>query len=216
MHLRSKVLYRFTCDGCNSIYLGKTKRHFLVRAYEHLGLSYKTGKRFAYNPDNSNNTTVLNHINQSNQCKGNLDSFEIIGSARNDFFLRIKESLLIKKIKPCLLNPNSQSVPLHLFDWVLRIWVSLFIVIVILLWCLWLCFLITHYLIVNVYFLANGCVIIKLNNAGSVPCKRQNASSLAKPKYRRFPPVMKKTRNALETTSNGLETMTILAHHWVE
>ena len=116
MHLRSKVLYRFTCDGCNSIYLGKTKRHFLVRAYEHMGLSYKTGKRFAYNPDNSNNTTVLNHINQSNQCKGNLDSFEIIGSARNDFFLRIKESLLIKKIKPCLLNPNSQSVPLHLFD----------------------------------------------------------------------------------------------------
>ena len=116
MHLRSKILYRFTCDGCNSIYLGKTKRHFLVRAYEHLGLSYKTGKRFAYNPDNSNNTTVLNHINQSNQCKGNLDSFEIIGSARNDFFLRIKESLLIKKIKPCLLNPNSQSVPLHLFD----------------------------------------------------------------------------------------------------
>ena len=171
MHLRSKILYRFTCDGCNSIYIGKTKRHFLVRAYEHLGLSYKTGKRFAYNPDNSNNTTVLNHINQSNQCKGNLDSFEIIGSARNDFFLRIKESLLIKKIKPCLLNPNSQSVPLHLFDWVLRIWVSLFIVIVILLWCLWLCFLITHYLIVNVYFLANGCVIIKLNNAGSVPCE---------------------------------------------
>ena len=116
MHLRSKILYRFTCDGCNSIYIGKTKRHFLVRAYEHLGLSYKTGKKYTYSSGNSNNTTVLNHINQSDQCCGTLDSFEIIGGARNDYFLRIKESLLIKKIKPSLLNPNSQSVPLHLFD----------------------------------------------------------------------------------------------------
>ena len=116
LHLRSKILYRFTCDGCNSIYIGKTKRHFLVRAYEHLGLSYKTGNKYAYNPRISNNTTVLNHINQSPQCCGTLDSFDIIGSARNDFLLRIKESLLIKKVKPSLLNPNSQSIPLHLFD----------------------------------------------------------------------------------------------------
>ena len=50
MHLRSKILYRFKCDGCNSIYIGKSKRHFLVRAYEHLGKSYKTGKEFTYNP----------------------------------------------------------------------------------------------------------------------------------------------------------------------
>ena len=106
----------FTCDGCNSIYIGKTKRYFLVRAYEHLGLSYKTGNKLMYNPRNSNNTAVLNHINRSDRCCGTLDSFEIIGGARNDFFLRIKESLLIKKIKPTLINPNSQSVPLLLFD----------------------------------------------------------------------------------------------------
>ena len=116
MHLRSKILYRFTCDGCNSIYIGKTKRHFLVRAYEHLGLSYKTGKKYTYSSGNSNNTTVLNHINQSDRCCGTLDSFEIIGGAINSYFLRMKESLLVKKIKPSLLNPNSQSVPLHLFD----------------------------------------------------------------------------------------------------
>ena len=115
VHLCSKFLYRFKCDGCNSIYIGKSKRHFLIRAYEHLGLSYRTNKKYTYNPANSNNTTVLNHINQKSTCKGTLDSFEIIGRARNDFFLRIKESLLIKKIKPTLLNPNSQSVPLKLF-----------------------------------------------------------------------------------------------------
>ena len=116
MHLRSKILYRFTCDGCNSIYLGKTKRHYLVREYEHLGISVRTGNKFSFNPKNSNNTAVLEHINQLNGCGGSCDSFEIIGGARNDFHLRIKESLLIKKIKPSLLNPNSQSVPLQLFD----------------------------------------------------------------------------------------------------
>ena len=116
MHLRSKILYRFTCDGCNSIYIGKSKRHFLIRAFEHLGLSYRTGKNLTYNPKYANNTTVLDHINQSNSCNGTVDSFEIIGGAKNDFFLKIKESLLIKKIKPTLLNKNSYSVPLKLFD----------------------------------------------------------------------------------------------------
>ena len=116
LHLRSLILYRFKCDGCNSIYIGKTKRHFLVRACEHLGLSIRTGKVFTYNPGNNNNTTVLEHINKSNGCGGTLDSFEIIGGARNDYLLKMKESLLIKKIKPCLLNQSSHSVPLQLFD----------------------------------------------------------------------------------------------------
>ena len=31
MRLRSKFLYRYVCDGCNSVYIGKSKRHFLVR-----------------------------------------------------------------------------------------------------------------------------------------------------------------------------------------
>jgi hypothetical protein len=78
MHLRSKILYRFKCDGCNSIYIGKSKRHFLVRAYEHLGISYKTGKEFKYNPMCSNNTAVLNHLHRKDGCTGTLQSFDII------------------------------------------------------------------------------------------------------------------------------------------
>ena len=113
-HLRSKILYRYTCDGCNSIYLGKTKRHFLVRAYEHLGLSLRTGKKFTYNPNNGNNTAILNHINTSG-CVGNIENFDIIGSASNDFHLCLKESLLIKKFKPSL-NKSIKSIPLKLFD----------------------------------------------------------------------------------------------------
>ena len=116
VHLRSNILYRFTCDGCNSIYIGKSKRHFLIRAYEHLGLSYRTGGQLKYNPSYSNNTAVLSHLHEKESCNGTLDSFDIVGGAKNDFFLKIKETLLIKKVKPTLLNPNGQSVPLHLFD----------------------------------------------------------------------------------------------------
>ena len=62
MRLRSKILYRFTCNGCNSIYLGKTKRHFLVRVYEHLGISLLTDNLYTYNPNNKNNSGILDHL----------------------------------------------------------------------------------------------------------------------------------------------------------
>ena len=115
MHIRSNILYRFTCNGCNSIYLGKTKRHFLVRTYEHLGLSLRTGKRYTYNNKNNNNTGILDHIHASDNCNGELANFEIIGNARNDYFLRIKEALLIHKFKPTI-NSKSKSIPLQLFE----------------------------------------------------------------------------------------------------
>ena len=44
-----------------------------------------------------------------------MDNFKIIGSATNDFHLKIKESLLIQKNKPKL-NGADQSVPLELFS----------------------------------------------------------------------------------------------------
>ena len=43
-----RVLYRYTCDICNSVYIGKTKRHLLVRQYEHLGTSIFTDKALKY------------------------------------------------------------------------------------------------------------------------------------------------------------------------
>ena len=60
-------------------------------------------------------TAVYEHISGTGH-EGNLDDFEIIGreSSRNDFFLRVKESLLIKRHKPSL-NENVASTPLYLF-----------------------------------------------------------------------------------------------------
>ena len=57
------------------------------------GVSLATGKEFTYNPNNNSNTAILNHLRQS-ECNGDINSFEIIGRAKNDFFLRIKESLI--------------------------------------------------------------------------------------------------------------------------
>ena len=44
-----------------------------------------------------------------------MDNFEIVGTAVNDFHLKLKESLLVLKMKPCL-NIAQESIPLYLFD----------------------------------------------------------------------------------------------------
>ena len=111
---RSHIMYRYTCDGCNAIYIGKTRRHYLVRIFEHLGMSLATGNKFTYNPNNGNNTAIFNHINR-NKCVGNKENFQIIGSAQTDSLLCIKETLLIHKNKPKI-NTNERSTPIYLFE----------------------------------------------------------------------------------------------------
>ena len=32
-YLNSMLLYKFTCNTCNRVYIGKTKRHYLVRQF---------------------------------------------------------------------------------------------------------------------------------------------------------------------------------------
>ena len=114
LNARSFVLYKFTCSSCNSAYVGKTKRHFLVRMFEHLGTSLATGNKYTFNPKNSNNTAVLDHIN-CNNCDATSDNFRIIGSARNDYTLCLKESLVIQRYK-FNLNKSVKSMPLYLFS----------------------------------------------------------------------------------------------------
>ena len=113
LNCRSFILYKFMCNKCNLVYYGKTFRHYKVRVFEHIGTSLRTGKPFSYNPQNSNNTAVLNHI-QKCKCNASIDDFKIIGSARNDYHLRIKESLIIQKDNP-VLNKSVKSIPLVLF-----------------------------------------------------------------------------------------------------
>ena len=68
--LNSMMLYKFTCKTCNSVYIGKTKRHYLVCQFEHLGLSIFSNKAIAI----KDATAIRNSV--------------------NNYFLQLKESLL--------------------------------------------------------------------------------------------------------------------------
>ena len=110
--LKSLVLYRFTCSTCRGTYLGETTRHFLVRTYEHLGISYLTEGAYTYKESTA--TADRKHCcnNSHSSC---LDDFKIVGRANNRYHLKIKESLLIFKQKP-VINIAQESLPLKLFD----------------------------------------------------------------------------------------------------
>ena len=110
--LQSFIIYRFTCRTCNSSYIGKTDRHQTVRWCEHLKI---TPMRRRPSKSKTESTAVHEHISSANH-QASLEDFEVIGreGSRNDFFLRVKESLLIKRHKP-VLNDNEASTPLFLF-----------------------------------------------------------------------------------------------------
>ena len=110
-HLRSLVLYRFKCSDCNITYIGKTCRHFQVRFSEHLGISKVTNLPLKYNKKST--TVIRDHINS---CKhqNSPENLKIIGTAKNDYYLKIEESLNILRETPKL-NKTVKSFPLALF-----------------------------------------------------------------------------------------------------
>ena len=110
--LNSKVIYKFTCNICNDVYIGETKRHSIVRQYEHLGKSILTEKQLKYNEKDA--TAIRKHCYQKDHYADS-SSFNLIGSASNKLHLKLKEALLILKLKPSL-NVAKESMPLYLFD----------------------------------------------------------------------------------------------------
>ena len=76
---------------------------------EHLGISNKTGKALKYNHNNA--TVVKQHLVESNHQ----GDFEVIGRAKTDYQLLIKESLLITRLDPSL-NKQIDSYKLQLFN----------------------------------------------------------------------------------------------------
>ena len=88
--LKSFVVYKFICAGCNTCYVGETKRHLKTRISEHLG--------------NDKNSHILKHLQENASCKQvcNKDCFTIIDNATSSFRLKIKEAIHIKWLKPDL------------------------------------------------------------------------------------------------------------------
>ena len=109
-YLHSGLVYKFKCAGCIATYYGKTKRHFKVRACEHLGISPLTGKRVT---SVFQSTAIKDQLLYC-QHSPTMDDFSILCSESNNFKLTLMESILIIRDKACL-NTTIQVMPLELF-----------------------------------------------------------------------------------------------------
>ena len=108
----SMLLYKYTCGTCNCTYIGETKRHFIVRSYEHMGTSLLTNEPYTYN---AKTATAVNKHCHDLEHDNSIDDFQIVGHARNKFHLRLKEAFLTSMVNPTIINVQKQSIPLCLF-----------------------------------------------------------------------------------------------------
>ena len=107
--LRYLLVYNFKCNSCNAEYIGKTKRHYKTRTSEHIGVSLLTGKCVK---NNSQTSALDDHMLFCKAVVCSEDS-SVLAESSCSFKLEIKESILIKLLKPTL-NKNISSVPLYL------------------------------------------------------------------------------------------------------
>ena len=109
----SLLLYKFTCNTCNSIYIGETKLHFTVRSHEHMGISLLTKNSLKFNDTYA---TAVHKHRHDNGHVNSINNFEIVGHALNKFQLKLKESLLISREKPDIINVQKKLILLRLFN----------------------------------------------------------------------------------------------------
>ena len=96
--LRSRVVYKFSCAGCNASYIGETTRHLYTRAREHL-LSDRSSHAYRY-------------LQSSRACHDSYNS-ECFTICRLKIPIKIKEALQIKRENP-ILNEQLRHLDLSL------------------------------------------------------------------------------------------------------
>ena len=79
--LNSMLLYKFTFNTYHSVYIGKTKRHYLVCQFEHLGLSVFTKEALRYGDKDT--TAIRKHCHHQNHVNCT-DNFKIMGNSVNN------------------------------------------------------------------------------------------------------------------------------------
>ena len=99
--LRSRVVYKFSCAGCNACYVGETCRHFSTRVKEHL-----TRDKASH---------IYKHLAASDKCRSlsSPSCFSILSQASTQTELKIKEAIYINSMKPTL-NQQVKHVNLKL------------------------------------------------------------------------------------------------------
>ena len=97
--LKSYVIYKFLCAGCNASYVGETYRHIYTRTHEHL------------ETDLSSN--IYRHLLKNPQCKSICDEncFSILDSVRTKYTLKLKEGMYIKWLKSSIYKQVKRILP---------------------------------------------------------------------------------------------------------
>ena len=99
--LRSRVVFKFVCAGCNACYVSETCRHFSTRVREHL-----VSDRASH---------IFRHLKDSPHCRAlcSTDNFHVLDHTSTSFQLKIKEAIHIQREQPSL-NQQLHHVNLKL------------------------------------------------------------------------------------------------------
>ena len=100
---KSKIVYKASCWDCDAFYIGKTKRRLHDRKTEHFKALTQIRRVSAL---------AEHSISTGHNIKW--DHFEILASGECDLQCKIKETLLIRDLKPAL-NENVGSENLLLY-----------------------------------------------------------------------------------------------------
>ena len=96
------LIYKFNCNRCNYIYVGKTTRHLAVQNSKHIGVSYRTLLLLTWPSFRviREHLTIFDH----DQYSITPEIFKIISQGQNNLEILTKESLLVKHLQPNLNN----------------------------------------------------------------------------------------------------------------
>ena len=85
-----RIVYKFSCAGCNACYISETSQHLLTRVRDHRS--------------RDRNSHIFQHLQQSQACRGlsNKNCFSIMDCAPNKLQLMLKEAMHIKWQNPTL------------------------------------------------------------------------------------------------------------------
>ena len=99
--LRSRVVFKFVCAGCNAWYVGETCRYFSTSVREHL-----VSDRASH---------IFKHLKDSARCRAlcSADNFHVLDHASTGFQLKIKEAIRIQREQPSM-NQQLHHVNLKL------------------------------------------------------------------------------------------------------
>ena len=81
--LKSFLVYKFTCAGCSSSYIGETCRHFKTRIEEHI--------------KKDNKSHIFKHLHSTTTCFDSYNSlcFKIIDKANSKLTLKLKKLYIL-------------------------------------------------------------------------------------------------------------------------